>query len=93
MNVGIKQLRNMHKNPPRYPHKVIYNNCQEWDDRFYLDKIPEYNPLEDEHCRIYGEAGRRYSKPKAKPHAILAPGRLRVIKAQPSIERDNSSII
>ncbi len=107
MKVGIKQLRSMQKPPApqsrRPPPRVLFclqpmfnNNAQEWDNRFHINKMPEYNPLEDEHCRIYTDTTKRYGKSanKGKAHAVLAPGGLRVIKAQPSIERgiDTSSV-
>ena len=55
--------------------------------------MPKYNPLEDEHCRIYGDYGKYYGKHKSKAHAVLAPGRPRVMKPQPSVERPNPSIV
>jgi len=99
MKVGLKQLRNMQKPPvqqSRRPPRVFFifsEHSQEWDNRFHIQKMPEYNPLEDEHCRIYSDSLKRYGKSaaKGKPHAVLAPGGLRVIKAQPSIERPNDN--
>ena len=51
--------------------------------------------MEDEHCRQYTESLKRGIKPtvKGKAHALLAPGGLRVIKAQPTLERGTDSSV
>ena len=53
------------KRPPR-PNKE-----NSWNDRFWVNDIPKYDPMADVHCGTYLESIGRKKK------VVLAPGRIR----------------
>ncbi|KAF4665009.1 hypothetical protein FOL47_004828 [Perkinsus chesapeaki] len=92
--------------PPRYRpgHKTVLEKKQAqrrsgWDDRFYLGKIPEYDPLRDANCGAYramlrrkrerASTGRRTFKASARGVSAITRGSHRA----PTVIKQNTSPI
>lgn len=52
---------------------------KEWDDRFSIERMPEYNALRDRHCQAYvNMIKKKFKKPKRIQAQIeMGPGRIR----------------
>jgi hypothetical protein len=54
---------------------------KEWDDRFSIERMPEYNALRDRHCQAYvNMIKKKYKKPKriqGQGQIEMGPGRIR----------------
>jgi len=63
------------------------------DDRFHLDKIPEFNRFENNHVQPYIEDHKQYSKLicRGKGYVLFAPGGVRAAKHQPVEHTKNYS--
>lgn len=52
---------------------------KEWDDRFSIERMPQYNALRDKHCQAYvNMIKKKHKKPKRiQPQVEMGPGRIR----------------
>lgn len=52
---------------------------KDWDDRFSIERMPEYNALRDRHCAAYVNLiKKKFKKPKKiTAHIEMGPGRIR----------------
>ena len=69
---------------------------KDWDDRFSIERMPEYNALKDRHWQAYiNMIKKKFKKTKRiQPQVEMAPGRIRIREIkQPdkgSVERNGS---
>jgi len=61
----------MGSKPPRYRQNQAK---REWNDRFWIESIPSYNPLQDRHCGNYQAMVSKRKK------VVIGPGRIRPTK-------------
>ena len=57
--------------PGARPIKRQRNKENTWNDRFWVNELPAYDPMADVHCGSYLESMGRKKK------VVLAPGRIR----------------
>ena len=79
MEVRIPGARPISRKPSKTraisQNPAIKLQFKEWNNRFTLGQIPNYNPLTDKHCEGY-----RATLSRNKKVAVLAPGGVRKIK-------------
>lgn len=65
-----------------------------WDDRFSIERMPEYNALNDRHCQAYvNMLKKKVRKPKRITGKIeMGPGRIRRRKIRQPMEGEDRSI-
>lgn len=64
---------------------LLTNQNEDWNSRFVLEQIPEYNPLTDKYCSGYRaliEKQYVHKKSSSKARAVLAPGGVRIKRQQ-----------